>query len=153
MIPYGKQSISNQDIKTVNKVLKGDYLTTGPMVELFENEFCKEVKSKFAVSCSNGTAALHLAFLAAGIKENDIVIIPVVNFVSTINLLSLIKAKIYCTDVDQFSGKMTPKLLESCIKKNKIKKIKAVVVMHNAGLVEHSQELYKLKKKIWLQTY
>ena len=56
------------------------------MVELFENEFCKEVKSKFAVSCSNGTAALHLAFLAAGIKENDIVIIPVVNFVSTINL-------------------------------------------------------------------
>ena len=147
MIPYGKQSISNQDIKTVNKVLKGDYLTTGPMVELFENEFCKEVKSKFAVSCSNGTAALHLAFLASGIKENDIVIIPVVNFVSTINLLSLIKAKIYCTDVDQFSGKMTPKLLESCIKKNKIKKIKAVVVMHNAGLVEHSQEFYKLKKK------
>ena len=73
MIPYGKQTISKKDIKNVNKALKGKYLTTGPIVERFENEFSKKVKSKFAVSCSNGTAALHLAFLAAGIKENDII--------------------------------------------------------------------------------
>lgn len=147
MIPYGKQTISNQDIKSVNKALKGKYLTTGPIVERFENEFSKKVKSKFAISCSNGTAALHLAFLAAGIKENDTVIVPVVNFVSTINLLTMIKAKIFCADVDKFTGRMTPETFGECIKFNKIKKIKAVVIMHNAGLVEHFQEFFKLRKR------
>tara|TARA_B100001057_G_C22860883_1_gene954467 strand:- start:2950 stop:4077 length:1128 start_codon:yes stop_codon:yes gene_type:complete len=147
MIPYGKQTISKRDIKSVNKALKGKYLTTGPIVERFENEFSKKVKSKFAVSCSNGTAALHLAFLAAGIKENDIIIVPVVNFVSTINLLTMIKAKIFCADVDKFTGRMTPETLKKCIKVNKIKKIKAVVVMHNGGSVEYFREFFKLRKK------
>ncbi len=147
MIPYGKQTIDERDIKSVSKVLKGKYLTTGPIVERFENEFCKKVKSKFAISCSNGTAALHLAFLAAGIKENDTIIVPVVNFVSTINLLTMIKAKVFCTDVDKFTGKMTPETLKKCIKLNKIKKIKAVVVMHNGGSVEYYKEFFKLKEK------
>lgn len=147
MIPYGKQTISKKDIKNVNKALKAKYLTNGPIVERFENEFSKKVKSKFAVSCSNGTAALHLAFLAAGIKEHDIIIVPVVNFVSTINLLTMIKAKIFCADVDKFTGRMTPETLKNCIKVNKIKKIKAVVVMHNGGSVEYFKEFFKLRKK------
>ena len=147
MIPYGKQTIGKQDIKNVISALKGKYLTTGPIVDRFEREFCKKVKSKFAVSCSNGTAALHLAFLAAGIKENDVIIVPVVNFVSTINLLTMIKAKIFCADVDKFTGRMTPETFKKCIKLNKIKKIKAVVVMHNAGSAEYFKEFFKLKKK------
>ncbi len=147
MIPYGKQTISKRDIKSVSKVLQGKYLTTGPIVERFENEFSKTVKSKFAISCSNGTAALHLAFLASEIKEKDTVIIPIVNFVSTINLLTMIKAKIFCADVDKITGRITPETLKRCIKENRIRKIKAVVVMHNAGLVEHYKEFYKLKKK------
>ena len=63
-IPYGKQTINSEDVKLVTKVLKSNYLTTGPFVEKFENSFKKKVNSKSAISCSNGTSALHLSMLA-----------------------------------------------------------------------------------------
>lgn len=147
MIPYGKQTIDNLDINKVIRALKSKYLTTGPQVEIFENKFLKKVKSKYAVSCSNGTTALHLAFLAADIKENDVVIIPIINFISSINMLTILKAKVYCSDVDKLTGQMTPATLIECIEKNKLKKIKSVVVMYNGGSVKHYNEFYNLKKK------
>ena len=69
IIPYGKQSISKSDINNVVKVLKGDYLTTGPLVEKFEKKFRNKVNSKYAVSCSSGTAAIHLVLLSIKLKQ------------------------------------------------------------------------------------
>ncbi len=69
MIPYGRQTIDKNDIETVVEVLKSDFLTTGPRVKEFEEKFAAYVGAKYAVAVSSGTAALHLACLAAGLKK------------------------------------------------------------------------------------
>ena len=123
IIPYGKQTIRNDDVKILTKTLKSDYLTTGPMTLKFENMFKKFVGSKYSSSCSSGTSALHLSLLAINFKKGDIIILPVINFIASINMSYLIGAKLYFADVDKYTGQMSPKNLEDCIKKNKIKKI------------------------------
>ena len=74
IIPYGQHFISKGDISEVNKVLKSNFLTTGPIVQKFENLFSKYTKAKYAVSCSSGTAAIHLALESIGVKNNDNII-------------------------------------------------------------------------------
>ena len=64
MINYSKQNITRGDILAVVKNLKSKFITAGPNTELFEKNFKKKVRSKFAISCSSGTAALHLALLS-----------------------------------------------------------------------------------------
>ena len=147
IIPYGKQTIRNDDVKIVTKTLKSDYLTTGPMTLKFENMFKKFVGSKYSSSCSSGTSALHLSLLAINFKKGDIIILPVINFIASINMSYLIGAKLYFADVDKYTGQMSPKNLEDCIKKNKIKKIKAIITMHNGGNPANAELFYKLKKK------
>lgn len=147
IIPYGKQTIRNDDVKIVAKTLKSDYLTTGPMTLKFENMFKKFVGSKYSSSCSSGTSALHLSLLAINVKRGDIIILPVINFIASINMSYLIGAKLYFADVDKYTGQMSPKNLEDCIKKNKIKKIKAIITMHNGGNPTNAKLFYKLKKK------
>ena len=66
---YGSHSIDNIDIQKVVNILKNKDLTSGKEVNGFENEFSRKVKSKYAVACSNGTAALHLSILALGLKK------------------------------------------------------------------------------------
>ena len=73
-IPYNKQYIDSKDIELVSTALKGKLITTGKFVESFENKITKLLKCKYAISCSSGTAAIHLALLSIGIKKNDVVI-------------------------------------------------------------------------------
>jgi dTDP-4-amino-4,6-dideoxygalactose transaminase len=147
LIPYGKQFIDKRDIKSVTDTLKSSLITSGPQVLNFENLFKKKFKSKFAISCSNGTSALHLAFLSIGLKKGDVIIMPVVNFIASTNMACSLNAKIYFADIDPFTSQMSPQNLENCIKKNKLKKIKAVVCMHNGGEPNYFKEFYRLKKK------
>jgi len=69
MIPYGKQQIDSEDIKAVSEVFHSDFLTTGPKIEEFEKKICEFVGCKYAVAVSSGTAALHVACLAAGLRK------------------------------------------------------------------------------------
>jgi len=147
IIPYGKQSISKSDINNVVKVLKGDYLTTGPLVEKFEKKFRNKVNSKYAVSCSSGTAAIHLVLLSIKLKKGDNVIIPAINFISAANLVSTTGANIFLADVDKNTGQMSPSNLLNCIKNNNLKRIKAVFTMYNGGTPNNIKEIYNIKKK------
>lgn len=147
LIPYGKQTVEKDDVKSIIKTLNSDYLTTGPSTIKFENNFKNYVGSKFATSCSSGTAALHLCLLSINVKKNDIIILPVVNFIASVNMAHLLGAKIFFADVDKFSGQMTPHSLESCIEKYKLKKIKAVISMYNGGNPNNFKLFFKLKKK------
>ena len=70
-IPYGRQSISEEDIEAVIEVLKSDLITQGPRVEKFEKTVADYCGAKYAVAVSNGTAALHLACLAAGLTKGN----------------------------------------------------------------------------------
>ncbi|NLP13952.1 MAG: aminotransferase class I/II-fold pyridoxal phosphate-dependent enzyme, partial [Clostridium sp.] len=82
-IPYGRQWIDEDDIKAVVEVLRGDYLTTGPKIKEFEESLTQYTGAKFAVAVSNGTAALHAACFAAGIKEGDEVITSPITFAAS----------------------------------------------------------------------
>jgi len=147
IIPYGRQFIDSNDIREVSRSLKKDLITTGNYVKKFENKISKFLKVNYALSCSNGTAALHLAFMAINLKKNDVVIMPAVNFIASYSMAKFMSAKIYLADVDSLTGQMTPKTLTNCINKNKIKKIKAVVTMYLGGYPENVIEFYKIKKK------
>ncbi len=146
-IPYGKQFIDNKDINLVKQSLKGKYITTGNFVNLFEKEIKKKTGSKFALSCVNGTAGLHLALLSLKLKKNDVVIMPAINFISSYRVAELLNLKIFLADVDPLSGQMTPANVESCIKKNKIKKIKVIITMYLGGYIENNLNFFELKKK------
>lgn len=146
-ISYGRQSIDNSDIKVVSKVLKSEFLTTGPKVIKFEKNFAKIVNSKYSVSCSNGTSATHLSFLAINLKKNDKIIMPTINFVASANMAKLLNAKIFLADVDPLTGQVTKNTIEYCIKKNKIRNLKAILVMHHGGHPNLGQDLLYLKKK------
>ena len=113
----------------------------------FEELIKKTLKSKFALTCTSGTAAIHLAFMAINLKEKDVIILPIVNFVAASNLASTSKAKIYFADVCPNTGQMTPQTLEDCIKKNKLKNIKAVMIMYLGGTPDNIKNFYYLKKK------
>ena len=89
-IPYGKQNITEDDISAVVEVLKSDFLTQGPKIKEFEDEFAKYIGNKYAVAVSNGTAALHLSALSLGVKKGTKVITSPLSFVATSN------AVLYC---------------------------------------------------------
>lgn len=96
-IPYAKQWISEEDIKEVEKVLRSDWITQGPSIDEFEEKVAEYCDAKYAVATSSGTDALHLAYLAVGIKEGDEVITTPMTFVATAN------AVVYCGGVPVFA--------------------------------------------------
>lgn len=97
MIPYGRQTVDEDDIQSVLQVLKGDFLTQGPAVAEFEKALCDYTGAKFAVAVSSGTTALHLAYLAAGIGEDDELITTPNTFVATSNMMIICGAKpVFC---------------------------------------------------------
>src|SRR3982751_2077577 len=80
LLPYGRQSIDEEDIQAVVDVLRSDWLTTGPKVGEFEEAFAARVGARYAVAFSSGTAALHGATFAAGIAAGDEVITTPLTF-------------------------------------------------------------------------
>ena len=145
-IPYGRQFIDNKDKKSVLNSLSNDLITTGPFVEKFEKELQKYLKSKYSYVCSSGTAAIHLAMLAIGLKKDDIILMPAVNFIASYNMAKIMGLKIFLVDVDEFTGQITPAKIIECIKKNKLKKINALVVMFHGGYPENIKKFHDIKK-------
>ena len=86
-IPYGKQTITEDDIQSVLKVLRSDWLTTGPKVDEFEIVVSEYIGVQYAVTVSSGTAALHAAMYAIGIGAGDEVIVPPMTFAATANAI------------------------------------------------------------------
>src|SRR5262245_48565753 len=85
MLPYGRQTIDEEDRQAVDRVLRGDWLTTGPAVPAFEGALCEVTGARNAVSVNSGTAALHAATSSIGIEPDDEVIVPAISFVASAN--------------------------------------------------------------------
>ena len=147
-IPYGKQHISNQDINSVKITLKKKIITTGQTVLNFEKKISKYLNCKYISACNSGTSALFLALLSIDLKKNDKIIMPSVNFISSYNICKTLGAKIYLADVDEYSGQMTPNTLNQCIKKYKLKKVKAIIPMYNGGHPINADKFLYFKKKL-----
>jgi dTDP-4-amino-4,6-dideoxygalactose transaminase len=146
-IPYGRQLIDKKDKELVLASLSNDLITTGPFVEKFEKELKRYLKCKYSYACSSGTAAIHLAMLSLNLKKDDIILMPAVNFIASYNMAKIIGLKIFLVDVDEFTGQVTPNKILECIKKNKLKKISALVVMFHGGYPENVKKLNDIKKK------
>lgn len=128
-IPYGRQSIDDADIEAVVKVLKSDYLTTGPAVAAFEKKVADYVGAKYAVAVSNGTAALHVACLAAGIGEGDEVITTPITFAASANCVLYCGGTPVFADIDPDTYNISPEELESKI----TPQTKAIIPVHYTG--------------------
>ncbi|NLT96391.1 MAG: UDP-4-amino-4,6-dideoxy-N-acetyl-beta-L-altrosamine transaminase [Clostridia bacterium] len=129
-IPYGRQYIDEEDIKSIIEVLKGDYLTTGPYVKKFEENFAHYVGVKYAVAVANGTAALHLACLAAGIGAGDEVITSPITFAASANCALYVGAKPVFADIDSQTYNIDPSQIKTKISA----KTKAIIPVHYTGL-------------------
>jgi len=117
IIPYGRQHIDEQDIKAVEEVLKSDFLTQGPKVKEFEEEFAKYTGAKYAVAVTNGTAALHLANLALGTREGKKVITTPITFAATANSVLYCGAQVDFADIDPKTYLIDLNKIEDKIKK------------------------------------
>jgi len=114
-IPYGKQSVDEADIEAVNEVLRSGWLTTGPLVENFEQELAAKVDARYCVVFNSGTAALHAAYFAAGVSKGDEVITSPITFAATANAALYLGAKPVFADITAGSFHIDPERIEAAI--------------------------------------
>jgi perosamine synthetase len=143
MIPYGKQSIDEDDIAAVVAALKSDYLTTGPQVEAFEREFADMVGAKHAVAVCNATAALHLAIRVSNIGSGDRVVTSPNTFLASANCAAFAGAIPDFCDIDPVSYNLDPATLERGWRKD----TKAVVAVDYAGQPANMPEIARIARK------
>ncbi len=142
MIPYGKQKIDEEDIQAVDEVLKSDFLTTGPAVDEFESNVAKTVKAKYAVAVSNGTAALHIAAMAAGLKQGDELITSPMTFAASANCGLFCGATPVFVDVDD-QGLIDAEKIEANITKD----TKVIIPVDYTGLSCNMKQIGDIAKK------
>ena len=100
IIPYGRQSISESDLKAVREVLQSDWLTQGPKISEFEKALCRLTGAKHCIAVSNGTMALHLACLALEIERGDIGLTSPLSFVASANCIAYCGGEPDFADID-----------------------------------------------------
>ena len=135
MISYGKQSIDQSDIDSVVEILKGEWLTQGPAVKIFEDELNNYFGSNHACAVSNGTAALQLTGLALDWQSGDIVLTSPITFLATTNCIVYAGATPDFVDIDPITYTIDPNKVEEKIKhyQSKGKVVKAVIGVDYAG--------------------
>ena len=147
MINYGKQHIDNADIKEVTRVLRSDYLTQGPIVKKFEEELSKKFKSKYAAVVSNGSAALFLIGKILKWKKGDLIAVPPITFISSINSIEHCSATPLFIDISLNNYCMDASRLEDALKKDKKNNIKAAIITDYGGQPAEWEKFIILKKK------
>lgn len=115
MLPYGRQSIDQRDIEAVVEVLRGDWLTTGPAVAAFEEAVGRLAGGHRAVSCTSGTAALHVAYAALGVGPGDQVVTTPMTFVATASCASVLGAEIVFADVEEDTALLDPAAVDAAV--------------------------------------
>ena len=140
---YSHQSINEDDIKAVDAVLRSDFLTCGPKITEMEEKLCKITGAKYAVACSNDTAALHMACLAIGIKEGDEVITTPITFAASANCALYCGGTPVFADIDPKTYQIDPEDIERKITSH----TKAVVAVDYTGQAVKIDEIKEICKK------
>jgi UDP-4-amino-4,6-dideoxy-N-acetyl-beta-L-altrosamine transaminase len=143
MLPYGRQSVDDQDIQAVLSVLRSGWLTTGPAVTEFETAFAKAVGADHAVAVSSGTAALHAAAFAAGIGSADEVITTPMTFAATANCVRYQGGTVVFADVRRDTLTLDPAKVEALV----MPKTKAIITVDFAGQPSDMDDLNALASR------
>lgn len=150
MIPYGRQEITQQDIDNVVEVLQSDFLTQGPKVPLFEAAIQDAVNAKYAIAVNSATSALHIACLALGVTQGDVVWTTPITFVASANCALYCGAKIDFVDIDPISYNLSATKLEQKLKHAKSNRLalpKVVIPVHLCGQVCEMEKIHTLSKE------
>ena len=142
-IHYGRQWIDEDDLNAVKEVLCSDYLTCGPTVTKCESEIARYVGSKYCTMCANGTAALHIAMLAAGVGPGDEVITTPLTFAASANCALYVGAKVFFADIDKETYEIDPTAIERLI----TNKTKAIVSVDFTGQTANVDKIKEICKK------
>lgn len=144
-ISYGRQTIEADDIEAVAKALASGMLTQGPLVEEFERKLAAYTGAKYAVVCSNGTAALHLACKAAGLGPGDKVLTSPLTFLASANAALYVGARPDFVDIDSATLNIDPTEVEKKVKA--CPSVKAIIPVHFAGAACDMEELGRIAKE------
>src|ERR1700691_6562867 len=142
LLPYGRQSLDDADLQAVVEVLKSDWLTTGPKVAEFEEQFAAWVGARHAVSFSSGTAALHGAAFAAGLGPGDEAITTPLNFCATANCILYQGATPVFADVSADTLNLDPGEVSKII----TSRTKAIIAVDYAGHPAALAEMAELSR-------
>ena len=150
MIPYSKQSVSQDDIDAVNQVLRSNFLTQGPKIEEFEFALADYFGSKYAICCSSGSSALHLAYAGLGAEASSIAIVPAVTFSATANAFKYLGSKVIFCDIDPETGLLSIEHLEeilSDLNQSKHNQKGFITPVSFAGMVAPLQDCREISNK------
>ncbi len=147
MIPYWKQSIDNDDIQAVIQALQSPHLTTWPLIQEFEKDLCDYTGWIYCAVCWNGTQALHLAYIAIGLREGDEVITTPISFVATTNMMLLTWAVPVFCDIKMDDYNIDEEKIESLI----TERTKAISVVHFAGRPCNMNKIWDIAAKFNLK--
>lgn len=140
MLGYGRQTIDEDDVAAVTEVLRSDFLTCGPAIERFEKAVAEAAGARYVTAVANGTAALHVACLAAGIGPGDEVIVSPITFAASANCV------LYCggipvfADIDSRTWNVSPESVRERVSE----KTKAVVAVDFGGVHVDSDGIRKI---------
>ena len=148
MIPYSKQSISKEDVSSVNKVMRSNLLTQGKHLNIFENQIAKFVGSRFSVAVSSASAGLHLSCLALNVSKKDTVWTVPNTFIASASCALHCGAKVDFVDIDENTLNICVKKLEKKLLITPKKKRPSVIIpVHFAGQPNEQEKLFSLSKK------
>lgn len=146
MIPYGRQQITSDDIEAVLDTLQSDFLTQGPQVPAFEQALAHYCEAPYAVVCNNGTAALHLACLAADVSHTSLVWVSAISFVASANCARYCGAEVDFVDVDPETGNISIQALRDKIARAKCPP-NVLIIVHLAGQPCELFEIHSICKQ------
>ncbi len=164
-IPLYEPYFVKKDKKIISKCLDDNWVSTsGPLVEKFEQEIVKQTKCRYAVACSSGTAALHLALIGIGIKKNDLVLVSNLTFIASVNVIKYVGAEPILFDCDKETWQIDEKLIQnflenecytksgSCFYKKTRQRIGAILPVHILGHTTQIDKIVKLGVKFKIPT-
>jgi len=148
VIPYGRQDVSQEDINTVVDVLRSDFITQGPVIQQFERRVADYCGANYAYACNSATSALHIACLALGVGEGDLVWTSPISFVASSNCALYCNAEVDFVDIDGTTYNMSTIALEKKLEEAKAKGRlpKVVIPVHLAGQSCEMKQIHALSK-------
>ncbi|WP_438969473.1 UDP-4-amino-4,6-dideoxy-N-acetyl-beta-L-altrosamine transaminase [Nonlabens sp.] len=151
-IPYGRQNITQEDILAVTEALQADYLTQGPRILKFEEEFAEYVGSKYAVAVSNGTAALHLNAIALDVQPGDKVITTPLTFAASANCVRYCGGEVVFADIDPATYLLDINAVRKLLKNAPRGTYKGIIPVDFAGRAVDLEEFRKLADEynLWI---
>lgn len=151
-IPYGHHHITQEDIDAVIEVLQSDYLTQGPRIKEFEDEFAAHIGCKYAVAVANGTAALHLSTIALSVKPGDKVITTPITFVASANCVRYCGGEVIFADIDPDTYLLDIEAVKKLLKTSPKGTYKGIIPVDFAGRAVDLEQLRKLADEygLWI---